>query len=215
MILTNDVRNMQMPGTMSKNKKIFEIASQQQGYFTAKQALQAGFSYRMQYHYKHARHWLEIERGIFRLVQYPNSPSEDLVRWSLWSRNRADNPQAIISHQTALSIHELSDVMPAKIYLTVPPTFRKKIPEGCIIYKSVINSEEIEQREGFRITNPLRTIIDVAESNLSMDHLEQAVRDACDKGLLRPINIINAKMSNKAKRKIETVFDNIKKRSIF
>ncbi len=204
-----------MPGTMSKNKKIFEIASQQQGYFTAKQALQAGFSYRMQYHYKHARHWLEIERGIFRLVQYPNSPSEDLVRWSLWSRNRADNPQAIISHQTALSIHELSDVMPAKIYLTVPPTFRKKIPEGCIIYKSVINSEEIEQREGFRITNPLRTIIDVAESNLSMDHLEQAVRDACDKGLLRPINIINAKMSNKAKRKIETVFDNIKKRSIF
>ena len=204
-----------MPDTMSKNKKIFEIASQQQGYFTAKQALQAGFSYRMQYHYKHARHWLEIERGVFRLAQYPNSPSEDLVRWSLWSRNRADNPQAIISHQTALSIHELSDVMPAKVYLTVPPTFRKKIPEGCIIYKSVINSEEIEQREGFRITNPLRTIIDVAEGNLSMDHLEQTVRDACDKGLLRPINIINAKMSNKAKRKIETVFDNIKKRSIF
>ena len=204
-----------MPDTMSKNKKIFEIASQKQGYFTAKQALQAGFSYRMQYHYKHASHWLEIERGVFRLAQYPNSPSEDLVRWSLWSRNRADNPQAIISHQTALSIHELSDVMPAKVYLTVPTTFRKKIPEGCIIYKSVINSDEIEQREGFRITNPLRTIIDVAEGNLSMDHLEQAVRDACDKGFLRPINIINAKMSNKANRKIETVFNNIKKRSIF
>ena len=115
----------------TKKQRLFEIASLQQGYFTAKQAVHAGFSYRMHTHYRQNGDWIEIDRGIFRLAQFPNSPDEDYVRWSLWSRNRNDEPQAIISHESALSIHELSDVMPSKINFIVPPGFRKKAPKGC------------------------------------------------------------------------------------
>lgn len=198
--------------TNNKKQKLFEVASLQQGYFTAKQAVKAGFSYRMQSHYRRNGEWLEIDRGIFRLAQFPNSPQEDYVRWSLWSRDRDDQPQAVISHDSALSIHELSDVMPAKIHFTVPSGFRKKKPKECVFYRGLVSKKDKEQREGFFVTTPLKTIIDSAESNFSMDYLEQAIRQACDKGMLQIIDIVSSDMSEKAREKITKVFKLIKSR---
>ena len=194
----------------TKKQQLFETASLQQGYFTAKQAIRAGFSYRMHTHYRQNGEWLEIDRGIFRLAQFPNSPDEDFVRWSLWSRDRNGRPQAVISHESALSIHDLSDVMPSKIYFTVPPGFRKKAPKGCVIYRGRISDDEKEQREGFFVTNPLRTIIDSAGSNFSIDYLEQAIQEACDKGMIQIIDIVSAEMPEKAKEKIMIVFKKMK-----
>ena len=199
---------------MSNNKKqkLFDVASLQQGYFTAKQAVKAGFSYRMQSHYRRNGEWLEIDRGIFRLAQFPNSLQEDYVRWSLWSRDRDDQPQAVISHDSALTIHELSDVMASKIHLTVPSGFRKKKPKECVFHRGIVSKKDKEQREGFYVTTPLKTIIDSAESNFSMDYLEQAVRQACDKGILQLIDIVSSDMSEKAREKITKVFKLIKSR---
>ena len=196
----------------NKREKLFEVTSLQQGYFAAKQALNAGYSYRMQSHYRKNGEWLEIDRGIFRLAQFPNTPDEDYVRWSLWSRDRSGQPQAVLSHDSALSIHELSDVMPAKIHLTVPPGFRKKTPKGCVIHKGHIPDDAKEQREGFFVTTPLRSIVDSAECNLSMDYLEQAIRQTCDKGMLQIIDIVSADMSEKARQKITMVLKQIKNR---
>ena len=205
---------MHMRNIEDKHQKLYNIASGQQGYFTAKQALSCGYSHRTQYYHKEKGHWIEIERGMFRLANYPASPFEDLVRWSLWSRNRDDIPQAVISHETALSVHELSDVMPGKIHLTVPPNFRKKSSVGCILHKNIIQPESIERREGFMLTTPLKTIIDVAEGGISNDYLEQALRDAFNKGILVPAQVIEAKPSPKAKDKLRIILENIKKRPI-
>jgi len=196
----------------TKKQKLFEIASLQQGYFTAKQAVCAGFSYRMHSHYKQRGEWLEIDRGVFRLAQFPNSPDEDYVRWVLWSRNRKGEPQAVISHETALCIHELSDVMPSKIHITVPPGFRKKTPYGCVLHKARVPVGDKEQREGFFVTNPLRTILDSAEADLGLDYLEQAIQEACDKGILRVIDVVSAEMSDKAREKIIMVLKHMKDR---
>jgi len=40
------------------------------------------------------------------------------------------------SHDTALSLHELSDMMPSKLHMTVPREFRRnsKIPEILVIH---------------------------------------------------------------------------------
>ena len=194
----------------TKKQKLFKIASLQQGYFTAKQAVRVGFSYRMHTHYRQSGEWLDIDRGIFRLAQFPNSPDEDYVRWSLWSRDRSDQPQSIISHESALSIHDLSDVMPSKIHFTVPPEFRKKSPKGCVIHKGRVSVDEKEQREGFFVTNPLRTIIDSAESNFSIDYLEQAIQEACDKGMIQIIDIVSTEISEKAREKIMMVLKKMK-----
>lgn len=199
---------------MTNNKKLrlFELAALQQGFFTAKQAVKAGYSYRMQSHYRQKGEWLEIDRGVFRLAQFPHSPDEDYVRWSLWSRGRDGQPQAVISHDSALSIHELSDIMPAKIHLTVPSGFRKKKPKGCFFHQGNVSNDAKEQREGYFVTTPLKTIIDSAESNFSMDYLEQAIRQACDKGMLQLIDIVSSDMSDKAREKITKALKIIKSR---
>jgi predicted transcriptional regulator of viral defense system len=198
----------------TKKQKLFNIASLQQGYFTAKQAVHAGFSHRMHTHYKQNGQWLDIDRGVFRLAQFPNSSDEDYVRWSLWSRDRKGEPQAVISHESALCIHNLSDVMPSRIHFTVPPGFRKKTPKGCIIHRGRVLEDEKEQREGFFVTNPLRTILDSAEADLSIDYLEQAVQEACDKGMLQMIDILSAKMPEKAREKIMVILKKIKKQAV-
>ena len=194
----------------TKKQELFEVASLQQGYFTAQQAVRSGFSYRMHSHYKQSGQWLEIDRGVFRFVQFPNSPDEDYVRWSLWSRDRKGEPQAVFSHNSALAIHGLGDIMPSKIHFIVPSGFRKKTPKGCVVHKGNVPSNEKEQREGFFVTTPLRTIIDSAESDLSIDYLQQAIKEACDTGMLRIIDVVSAEMSVKAKGKITALLKSIK-----
>ncbi len=209
--ITQNVINMHMKNIEDKRKNLFQIAASQQGHFTAKQALVCGYSHRTQYYHKEKGHWAEIDRGVFRLTNYPVSPDEDLVRWSLWSRNREDVPQAVISHETALSVHELGDVMPAKTHLTVPPAFRKKPSGGCVLHKKILSPEDIEKRDGFMVTIPLRTIVDVAEEGMSNEYIEQALRDAFSKGILVSAHIIETQMTLKAKEKLRIILEQIKK----
>ena len=68
---------------------------------------------------------MRVERGICRLTRFPQSSEEQLVIYSLWSRNREGLPERVYSHRTALSIHELSDLNPAKLHMTVPAAFRR------------------------------------------------------------------------------------------
>ena len=61
------------------------IASEQGGYFTAQQALSVSYTYRQQHFHRERGNWLLIDRGLFRLRDYPSSPNEDLIRWGFWS----------------------------------------------------------------------------------------------------------------------------------
>lgn len=201
--------------TNDKEKQLVLMAANTGGYFTAKQALENGYSYRLQHYHKEKGHWEEIDRGVFRLANYPNSSYEDLIRWSLWSRNRNDIPQAVVSHDSALTVYESGDTMPGKTHFTVPPGFRKEPPGGCVVHYAIVSPNEIENRGGFFVTNPVRTIIDVAEGNMSVDYLESAVRDMFAKGLLRISDLQNAEMNAQAKEKVRMVLQNIQRNPIF
>jgi len=164
---------------------LYQIAAAQGGYFTAAQARQVGYAYSQQHFHLVRGNWLRIGRGLFRLRDYPPSEREDLIWWSLWSLNRRGDPQAVVSHQTALTVHDLSDVMPDKVHLTVPKTLRKKVLPGCVLHRATLVPNEIESRVGYLVTTPVRTLLDVANSPLSQEHLSRAVRQALERGLVR------------------------------
>jgi predicted transcriptional regulator of viral defense system len=158
-------------------RRLLAIAVTQSGYFTAAQALDAGYSYPAQgYHAKRAN-WLRVDRGIYRFPEWPTGPRDDLVRWSLWSRGRA-----VVSHETALSVHELGDVDPARVHLTAPPNFRQKNP-GVVIHRADLATRDVEEHEGFRVTTPLRSLLDVAAGELDLDQLGQAIAEALARGM--------------------------------
>ena len=166
---------------------LFEIAEGQQGYFTVKQAAAVGYQLGSQAHHAKSGNWVRVERGIYRLARFPQSSEEQLVIYALWSRNRAGETEGVYSHQTALSIHDLSDVNPAKLHLTVPTTFRRraKVPMILVVHRSNLGKKDVEQRQGFAVTRPLRTIADLAVAeSVSRDIIEQALTEGRQRGLI-------------------------------
>jgi hypothetical protein len=74
--------------------------------------------------------------------------------------------------------------MPARVHLTVPRGFHKRVPAGCVLHFASLADEEIESRPGYSVTTALRTLIDVAGSALSQEHRNVAVREAIEQGLV-------------------------------
>lgn len=182
---------------------LYTIAEQQEGYFTAAQAAESGYRYPQQVYQRRSGAWEPIDRGIFRLRHFPPGEHEDLIRWSLWSRNRHGETQATVSHDTAADLYGFGDMMPAKIHLTVPPGFRKPAPEACVLHIAQLPTEDIVARGGFQITTPHRTVIDLANSPLAEDHFAKVFRDALHSGRVRRKHLQNAALTEQARRRIE------------
>src|SRR5260370_2705208 len=86
--------------------------------------------------------WLLREhRGIYRLADFHTTERPELMLWYLWSQNRQEVPDGIYSHETALSLHELSDIMPSKLHMTVPRDLRRNsmIPEILILHRAHVD----------------------------------------------------------------------------
>jgi predicted transcriptional regulator of viral defense system len=106
-------------------RRLQEIAQSQQGFFTTKQAIRAGLAEKTHSYHVNAANWIREQRGIYRLANFPTLQRPDLMLWYLWSQNRQEIPEGTYSHETALSLHELSDIMPSKLHMTVPKSFRR------------------------------------------------------------------------------------------
>ncbi len=153
-------------------RRLLSLAYGQAGYFTSAQALRVGYSYQAQKYHADHDNWERIDRGIYRIPDWPVGPDDAYVRWSLWSGNRG-----VVSHATALSVHGLSDIDPARIHLTVSPGFRQR-DEALIIHVADLLESDIDQRDGWAVTTPVRTLLDVANDDTSQEHVDKAVDDA-------------------------------------
>ena len=168
-------------------RRLYEFAVSQGGYFTAAQAKAAGYPKQLQHYHAKRGNWVREDRAIYRLWEWPRSGYEDLVLWTLWSGGAA-----IVSHQTAMAVHDISDLMPAKVHLTVPPGFRKKPPPVIVIHRGLLSPHEIEQHEGFRVTTPLRALVDAARVAVDVERLAGGIRDAIRKGFIADRHVEDA-----------------------
>jgi predicted transcriptional regulator of viral defense system len=177
-----------MPGPYKEaTHQLHEIAQSQQGFFTTKQAIRAGFSEKTHSYHVNARNWIREHRGIYRLVDFPTPERPDLMLWYLWSRDRQENPEGTYSHDTALSLHELSDIMPSKLHMTVPKEFRRnsRIPEILVLHRANLDPSVVQEVHGVRVTRALRTIMDLLRSgHVDRSQLKLAVDEAIRRGLI-------------------------------
>jgi predicted transcriptional regulator of viral defense system len=168
-----------MPGIRQEHRRaLLGLASRQSGYFTAAEALRIGYAYPAQKFHADHGNWLRIDRGLYRLPEWPPDEHDSLVRWSLWARGRA-----VVSHETALAVHQLGDANPAEVDLTVPPKFRANAV-GVRVHRGTLPSADVVERKGFRITTPVRSLLDVAAGDLDLDLLAGAVDDALRSGIV-------------------------------
>jgi prepilin-type N-terminal cleavage/methylation domain-containing protein/prepilin-type processing-associated H-X9-DG protein len=162
--------------------RLREQVKNQAGYFTASQARKLGFQ--PQHHHYHVKqgNWQYVDSGLYRLLGYHDNFESELIRWSLWSRNRQDEVQAVFSHLSAAKIHGLTDIEPAEIHLTVDPQFRKKTPYGVYLHKRSLAKIVIEDRGSFKVTSPLQTLRDLQSEQ--SPSLSQANSRAIESGIV-------------------------------
>src|SRR5215813_6317627 len=183
------------------SRRLFEVAEQQQGFFTTKQAKAAGFAENTHPYHVQVGNWIREHRGIYRLALFPVTDRPDLVLWALWSRNRDEEVEGIYSHHTALSLYDLSDVNPSKLHMTVPTDFRRNsdIPAILVLHYADLPEGDVQTAQGFKFTRPLRTILDViAADTVERNFIRQAIKQAVDRGLITRLQIRNAHLSGPA-----------------
>lgn len=182
---------------------LFQIAEGQQGYFTTKQAHTSGFSDALLSHHTRRGDLLRIRRGLYRFRDFPSTPREEVVE--AW---RAAGHDTVVSHESALDIYELSDVIPESVHITIPRERRNlRLPFVTLhTVSDPIPASEITYRSGVRITTPERTIIDAAVAHLSPEQLRRAVRDATRRGLIAP-NQLRASAARRGRHVLHLIED--------
>jgi len=160
------------------HQRLYEIAEQQAGYFTAAQAQDVGFSRPLLSYYTKTGRLERVRQGIYRLVQFPGSPHEDL--FVAWLRT---GPDSAISHESALAVYELSDALPSEVHVIVPRTASRR-RKGIRLHTNRLDKDQVTQRAGLPITTVARTIADVIVGGLAQEQVEQAVQEALRRGLV-------------------------------
>jgi hypothetical protein len=186
--------------------RLFELAQQQQGYFTTKQAKAAGFAENTHPYHVQAGNWIREHRGIYRLTQFPATDRPDLALWSLWSSDRNEEVEGVYSHQTAISLFNLSDLNPAKLHMTVPRDFRRnsQIPGILVLHYADLPASDVQTGPGYKYTRPLRTILDLIESDeVERNFIRQALTQAVDLGILTRQQIRDAQLSEPTRKILE------------
>jgi len=156
------------------------IALRQAGYFTALQARAAGYSYQAQKYHVDRGNWTRVDRGLFRLPDWPTREDDGYVLWRLWSQDRA-----VVSHLSAINVHHLGDTYATRVHLTVPPGFRAADP-SVVLHKAFLPPADVEGRLGYQVTTVERTLLDVAATDIRQDHFDVAVSEALERGLVSP-----------------------------
>jgi predicted transcriptional regulator of viral defense system len=154
---------------------------QQSGYFTVDQARKHGVSRQLLNHHLRQGRFERVRRGLYHVRGFPSSQYDDIrEKWMAVGMDKA-----VLSHESALSLLELSDNVPDKVHLLVPRRSRGlRRPPGVVIHtRSDDEKVSTVWRDAMPVTAPARTLVDVAEE-LQPEQAAMAAQEALRLGLL-------------------------------
>jgi len=158
-------------------------AYSQDGYFTTAQGSECGFSPQLLAHHVRSGRYERVRRGLYRLTGFPGSSSEEVrAKWMTVGADRA-----LVSHESALELHGLSDVLPNAVHLLVGREDRGiKPPAGVVLHTTNTPwaPEDVTTVDGIRTTTPVRAIVDSVTAGTATDQIALAIRQALAQGLV-------------------------------
>jgi len=168
---------------------LVEIAQSQLGYFSTSQAVGCGISNQLLRHAVKTHRVERALRAVYRFNHFPSSAHEEVMAAWLWA-----DQAGVISHDSALELHGLADVLPDAVHLTLPPDWkrrlsRRQVPNNLRAYFEEVPKTDICWMAGVPTTTAARSIIDYAKAGGQPDLIERAVRDGLDRGLF-PLSAI-------------------------
>jgi predicted transcriptional regulator of viral defense system len=170
-----------MPGRV--HDILLERAFDQYGFVTSEDARDLGVDQQRLVDMERRGTLERVARGLYRFKAIPHAGRDQLMEAVLWPRRA----QGVLSHDTALELHDLCDVNPAEIHITVPRRYRinREIPATYAIHRRDLAAEDRTLLEGLPTVTPRRAIRDAIEAHLDPKLVEQAIDTVRRRGLVR------------------------------
>lgn len=163
--------------------KLWDIATAQLGFVTARQAADLGVG-------KHALQMLvrrgtltRVAHGVYRFPQYPTSEYDAYMRAVLWTRA----PEACLSHETALDAYGISDINPNRIHVTVAKSRRMRRADGddYVIHREDLEPAQIDWWQEIPTVTPPTAIAQCIVYGTPTYLLRQAIANGHARGRLK------------------------------
>ncbi|MDZ4834218.1 MAG: hypothetical protein SGJ27_10615 [Candidatus Melainabacteria bacterium] len=198
--------------------RLYELAESQQGFFSASQARELGYSRQLQAYHVGAGDWLKRGRGILRLKHFPpaNKPDGFYMTY-LWALNREGEPEGVFGFGSALYIHELSTYVPPGFDLVVPKHFRRhsKPPATIFLHKKMLDAQDVQRIAGLPVTRPLKTIIDLLDTKvIDHDYVLDALKSAIDRLMITKRQLRQAQLTSAQRARLKDALARINYKSI-
>jgi predicted transcriptional regulator of viral defense system len=170
----------------SRIDELYEMAENQDGLLTSKEARSAGISDSVLVRLAQRGRLERVSRGVYRIAHYPTDRFSQYREAVLWAKASQGPHTAVISHETALLLYGISDLNPVRVHITVPvkARFRRERPRWITIHHAGLTPGEITEYEGIPITSVDRAIVDVLGSTKRVDLARSAIAEALKKGIL-------------------------------
>jgi predicted transcriptional regulator of viral defense system len=185
-----------------KEQALYDLVSGwRRGIFTAEDARRCGYSTQLVAHHVKAGNFVRLARGVYRLGLFPGDYLDGLVGALV----RVDPENAIVSHQSALQLHELSEVAPSAYEFTLPREkryrgSRTRHPDGVKIHTAThLDPRDVVTVGGIRVTSPARSIVDAGNGGMDLKLVRSAVFDA-----LRKLKASRSQLLDEAARSAES-----------
>jgi predicted transcriptional regulator of viral defense system len=162
------------------------LAEGQAGFLTARQARELGVDRdALAYHVRPGGRLERAARGLYRLRFFPRSPFDHVA--AAWVANGPG--EAVISHESALELYELSDVIPDEVHLTLSRERRsRRARDGVRLHRprTALRDEEVRTVHGMRVTSVERTLLDVLQDASQPEQIDAAISQALGRALTTP-----------------------------
>ena len=165
---------------MSVQDRLWEIAIEQYGYVTTRDAKTIGAGAIDLTKLAHRGQLARVAHGVYRFDQLPVTARDEFMLAVLWT----GSPQAALSHDTALAAYDLCDINPNKIHLVVPTESRIRRQGGgdYVLHRDDLVPDQIGWWEGIRTVTVPTAIDQGIQSGVPSRLLDQAISNARARG---------------------------------
>lgn len=153
-----------------------DLAIEHNGLFTRQQALDRGVSPEAVHSYvAHGR----VDRVAHGIYRYPFLPGAEFEQYET-ALLRTGDPEAVLSHETALAIWEVSDVNPARYHVTVfhARRIRRADNDRYVVHEQALTPDQVTWWEQMPIVT-VPTAIDQCVADGTPTYL---LRQALERG---------------------------------
>ena len=151
---------------MHVDAAVARLAARQHGLLTRSQVSTCGVTDRMIHERVASARWVPVARGVYRLAGVPVTWNQRALAACLLA-----GPGAVVSHRSAAVVWGVSGFRPGRVEITVPPGASARSTLARV-HRSVVTGV---RRDGVPVTQPARTIVDLAGVSFGDSHLVHAL----------------------------------------